>query len=148
MALYYSRNILEYILGPDRMADLPLNLVVQASLETTLDPNLIVWYSNLGDDDLELGKIVDDITISLRHLLQLIVKNMWFISTIEIRFEYSDELIKRSYRWDTATNRDDISKLSYFGEKGSCYFDFTAFVDNIIDVILYTDYPCINGGKT
>jgi hypothetical protein len=66
----------------------------------------------------------------------------------EIRFEHGDELVKHSYRWDTAMNRDDISKLSCFSEEESCYFDFTAFVDGIIDVILYTDYPCINGGKT
>jgi hypothetical protein len=45
------------------------------------------------------------------------------------------------------TNRYDISKFSYFGEEGSCYFDFTAFIDDIIDIILYTDYPYINDDK-
>jgi hypothetical protein len=65
----------------------------------------------------------------------------------EIHFEYDDEFIKYSYRWDMTMNRGDISKLSYFDEEGSCYFDFTAFVDSIIDVILYTDYPCIDSGK-
>jgi hypothetical protein len=51
------------------MTDLPLNLIVQTSLETALDPDHISGCSNLNDDDLEFGKIVDDITISLRHLL-------------------------------------------------------------------------------
>jgi hypothetical protein len=67
--LYYSRNILEYILGSDRMIDLPLNLIVQTSLEIALDPDHISGCSNLSDDDLEFGKVVDDITISLHHLL-------------------------------------------------------------------------------
>jgi hypothetical protein len=44
-------------------------------------------------------------------------------------------------------NRDDISKLSYFDEEGSYYFDFTAFIDSIIDIILYTDYPYIDDDK-
>jgi hypothetical protein len=44
-------------------------------------------------------------------------------------------------------NRDDIPKFGYFGEEGSYYFDFTTFIDDIIDIILYTDYPYINGGK-
>jgi hypothetical protein len=68
-SLYYSHDILEYILGSDRMTDLPLNLIIQISLEIALDPNLITRYSNLSDDDLKLGEIVDDITISLYHLL-------------------------------------------------------------------------------
>jgi hypothetical protein len=40
--LCYSRNILEYILGSDRMTDLPLNLIVQTSFEIALDPDHII----------------------------------------------------------------------------------------------------------
>jgi hypothetical protein len=75
-SLYYSRNILEYILGSDHMTDLPLDLIVQTSLEITLDPNLIIRRSNLSDDILEFDKIIDDITFSLYHLLQLIMKDI------------------------------------------------------------------------
>jgi hypothetical protein len=69
----------------------------------------------LSDDGLEFGKIVDDITISLRHLLQLVAKNVWFIGTIEMHFEHGDELGKYSYNRGTAMNRGDVSKLSCFG---------------------------------
>jgi hypothetical protein len=44
-------------------------------------------------------------------------------------------------------NRYDILKFSYFDEKGSYYFDFMTFIDNIIDIILYMDYPYINNDK-
>jgi hypothetical protein len=44
-------------------------------------------------------------------------------------------------------NRDDISKFGYFGEEGSYYFDFTTLIDDIIDVILYTDCPYIDDDK-
>jgi hypothetical protein len=67
--LYYSHDILEYILGSNHMIDLPLNLIIQISLEIALDPNLIIRYSNLNDNDLELDEIIDDIMISLYHLL-------------------------------------------------------------------------------
>jgi hypothetical protein len=67
--LYYTRNILEYIRRLDRMTDLLLDLLIQTSLKIALDPDHISGCSNLSDDDLEFGKIVDDITISLYHLL-------------------------------------------------------------------------------
>jgi hypothetical protein len=51
------------------MTDLSLNLIIQISLEIALDPNLITRYSNLNNNDLELDEIVDDIMISLYHLL-------------------------------------------------------------------------------
>jgi hypothetical protein len=44
-------------------------------------------------------------------------------------------------------NRGDISEFGYFDEEGSYYFDLTAFVDGIIDIILYMDYPYIDDDK-
>jgi hypothetical protein len=44
-------------------------------------------------------------------------------------------------------NRDDISKFDYFDEEGSYYFDFMIFINDIIDIILYMDYPYINDDK-
>jgi hypothetical protein len=68
-SLYYTRNILEYIRRLDHMTDLLLDLLIQTSLKIALDPDHISGYSNLSDDDLEFDKIIDDITISLYHLL-------------------------------------------------------------------------------
>jgi hypothetical protein len=44
-------------------------------------------------------------------------------------------------------NRSDISEFGCFDEEGFYYFDFTAFIDDIINVILYMDYPYIDDDK-
>jgi hypothetical protein len=72
------------------------------------------------------------------------MKNIWFISTIKIYFEHDDELGKYNYHRGTIMNRDDISKFDYFDEEWSYYFDFTIFVGDIFDIILYMDYSYIN----
>jgi hypothetical protein len=44
-------------------------------------------------------------------------------------------------------NRDDISKFDYFDKKGSYYFDFMIFINDIIDIVLYMNYLYINDNK-
>jgi hypothetical protein len=66
---------------------------------------------------------------------------------IEIYFELDDEYDKYDYHRDMIMNRDDILKFDYFDKEGSYYFDFIAFINDIIDIILYMDYPYINDNK-
>ena len=44
-------------------------------------------------------------------------------------------------------DRDDVSELSRFGEEEACYFDFAGLIEGIIDIILCSDSPRINGSK-
>ena len=66
---------------------------------------------------------------------------------IKIYFELDDKYNKYNYHRDMIMNRDDISKFDYFDKKESYYFDFITLIDNIIDIILYMDYPYINDDK-
>ena len=63
------RNVGERVLGFDRMTNLSLNLIIQTSLKTTLDSNHIACEFDLSDNGFELSEVVDDVAISLTHLL-------------------------------------------------------------------------------
>jgi hypothetical protein len=101
----------------------------------------------LGNDGLEFGEIIDDVAISLDHLLQLITENVWFVGTTEMRFERGDELGKRGHHRGAAADRGNVPKFGCFGEEGSCYFDFAGFVGGIIDKIFGSYGPRVDLGE-
>jgi hypothetical protein len=101
----------------------------------------------LSDDGFEFGEVIDDVAVSLDHLLQLVTEDVRFVGAAEMFFERSNEFGKRGHRWCTATDRGDVPKFGGFGEERSCYFDFTAFVFGIIDVIFGSYGPRVDGGK-
>ena len=62
-------------------------------------------------------------------------------------FERGDECGKREQHRGAATDRGDVPELGRFSEEGACYLDFAGLVGGIIDIILCSDGPCINGSK-
>ena len=101
----------------------------------------------MGNDGLEFGEVIDDVAISLHHLLQLIAENVRFVSMTEMRLERGEEFSKRGHHRGATADRGNIPKFRRFGEEGSCYFDFTGFIGGIIDIIFSSYGPRVDGGK-
>src|SRR3979490_3015349 len=62
-------------------------------------------------------------------------------------FERVNECGKDGKHRGAAADRGDVPELSRFGEEGACYFDFAGLIGGIIDVVLCSDGPRINGSE-
>ena len=62
-------------------------------------------------------------------------------------FERGDECSKGGKHWGAAPDRGDVPELSRFSEEGACYFDFASLIGGIIDIVLCSDSPRINGSE-
>jgi hypothetical protein len=101
----------------------------------------------LCDDSFEFGEVIDDVAVSLDHLLQLVIEDVRFVGAAEMFFERGNELSKRGHYWSAATDRGDVPKFGCFGEEGSCYFDFAVFVGGVVDIIFGSYGLRVDGSK-
>ena len=58
----------------------------------------------MSDDGFEFGEVIDDVAVSLDHLLQLVPENMRFVGAAEMFLERGDEFGKCSHCWSAATD--------------------------------------------